>query len=209
VPYSIVRQPVGGRVSRPTDQNSAPYHLVRGYGVLFFAISLSPRACPGGERWQRRGIPQAADSSATSRPEEPQRSPSADGHLCATLRLSLTLRLRSASLSNVEGRAVSRVEPARATLSPRERAAGDVCLQPSPLSPSPVWRGRGNKKGAGAILPRAPDPEHRDRSRSKASGQVPIKSIGTGPDRKHRDRCRPGPDYSAPDGAHHHAPQEL
>jgi hypothetical protein len=50
VPYSIVRQPVGGRVCRPTDRNSAPYHLVRGSGVLFFPLSLTPGARSGGER---------------------------------------------------------------------------------------------------------------------------------------------------------------
>jgi hypothetical protein len=48
-PYSIVRQPVGGRVCRPTDRNP---------GVLFFPISLPPCARSGGERnspWENRG----------------------------------------------------------------------------------------------------------------------------------------------------------
>jgi hypothetical protein len=39
--YSVVRQ--------PTDRNSAPYHLERGSGVLFFPLSLSLCACLSGE----------------------------------------------------------------------------------------------------------------------------------------------------------------
>ena len=49
--------------------------------------------------------------------------------------------------------------------------------------PPPPQAGEGEQKGVGAILPRAPDP-------------------------KHRDRFRPGLSYSAPTGAEHDEPQE-
>jgi hypothetical protein len=39
VPYSIARQMM--------DRNSAPYHLLRGCGVLFFMIGVSPLLCAG------------------------------------------------------------------------------------------------------------------------------------------------------------------
>ena len=52
--YSAVRQPVGGRACRPTDRNSAQYHLVqgsaryhlvRGSGVLFSPIDIFLSTC--------------------------------------------------------------------------------------------------------------------------------------------------------------------